>query len=412
MKMTPLSSLIPPEEALRRLLSAATPVRRTESVPLTRALGRVSARSVRAPRPIPAFPRATWDGYAARAKDTRRASRRQPVTLRVVAELHAEEEYRERLRPGECVAVATGAPLPEGADSVVIFEDVQEGSRTITLRTPVRSGACLAGPGDDVRKGETLVREGEVLTPARIGALGASGAAKVVVYARPIVVLLPNGNELLAPGEAERPGRVREINNLTLGAVVDACGGEPLLLDPVPDDPAVIQGTLEGALKSADLVISTGGSSVGERDFLPEVFPKVGKMLFHGVRVRPGKPTLAARAGSKLLLGMPGHPTSCLSNGYWLLLPLLRKLARQPGEGWTEVPATLADSFEGAGSGFASVLPVRLEGGIAYPTFRGSSAITSLSGANGFLVLSPKVRRLAPGSKVVVRLLLPPLGAP
>lgn len=412
MKMTPFGALISAEEARRRLLAAATPVRRTEKIALLRAVGRVSAEEVRAPRPIPSFWRASWDGYAMRASDTRAASRRAPRWLKLVGELHAEESLGRPLAPGECVAVATGAPLPRGTDCVEIFERVKVKDGQVGLTAPVPRWNCLAEPGEDMAKGERLVSSGQELTPALLGALGATGRDEVRVFERPVVVLVPNGNELVPPGQPLPPGRIYEFNNVTLSALVEACGGLALALPPVPDDPWALQGTLEGALRSADLVISAGGSSVGERDYLPTVFPKVGRLLFHGIKVRPGKPTLAAQAGSKLLLGMPGHPASCLSNGLWLLLPLLRKFGHLPGPGWIEVPAVWGEDLDSPADDFARVVPVRLQGGRTFSTYHRSSSITSFTRTEGFVMLAPGKTRPRKGSPANVRRLLPPLGRP
>ncbi len=410
MKMTALERLISVEEARRRLLQAIRPVRRTESIPLAQAVGRVASRPVRAPRPIPSFLRATWDGYAFRAADVKGASRSAPRSLRIVGELHAEERLTRPIRAGECVAIATGAALPSGADTVELFENVTLGEGEVTLTSPVGRGNGLAEPGEDIRRGQRLLERGDVLTPARIGAVGATGADSVEVFARPTVVLVPNGNELVPPGGALAPGRIHEFNNFTLGALVSASGGIALPLPPVQDDPALIQGTLEGALRYADLVLVTGGSSVGERDFLPTIFPRMGRLLFHGIKVRPGKPTLAATVDQKVMIGMPGHPTSCLSNGFWLLLPAIRKLASLPGDGTTLERARLRVDHEGPTSGFASVVPLRVEDGWATPTYRGSSAITSLTTANGYTLLLPRQGKVRRGAEVLVHRFPFPLG--
>ena len=407
--MTRLEGLIPLEEARRRLLRAATPVRRTEALPLDRAFGRVAAVDLRARRPVPAFARATWDGYAFRASATAEAGRRAPARFRLVGELHAEERLPRPLRRGEAVAVATGAPLPAGADAVEMFEEVTLEDGVVVIDHRVPAGHCLAEPGEDMRRGELLVRAGDVLTPARLGAVGATGATSLRVFARPTVVLVPNGNELLPPGAPPAPGRVHEFNNITLSALVLSAGGLPLALPPVPDDPSLLEGTLEGALRQADLVVASGGSSVGERDLLPRLFPRLGRLLFHGIRGRPGKPTLAARVGEKLVLGMPGHPTSCLSNGFWLLLPLLRRLAHLPGDGTEKVAARLGEAHRAPSEGFATVLPVRLQGGWAYPTSRGSASITSLTEADGFVILGPRRARHPKGARVTVHRLPAPL---
>lgn len=404
--------LTPALEARRRLVRAVRPIVRTETVPVGEALGRVAARAVRAPAPVPAFDRASWDGYAVRSADTRRAGRRTPVTLAIVGEVFAEQTYARTLRPGEAVAIATGGAVPRGADAVEIFEEVEVRDRTVRLRMPVRPGARVTPAGDDFDRGELLVRSGATLGPADLAAAAACGHDRLTVYARPIVAIVPNGNELRLPGERLGPGQIYESNNAALSAVVAACGGVPRPSAPVRDDPDAIEGTLRSVLRGADLVLATGGSSVGEHDHLATVFARIGTPLFHGIAVRPGKPTLAARAGRKLLVGLPGHPTSCLLNMHWLMLPVLRRLARLSGPGWTIGSARLTGPAVAPTPGFATVVPLHSRGDRATPTFHGSSAISSLRDADAFAFLPPGTPRAGPGRRLRVYLLDPPLGRP
>ncbi len=255
-----------------------------------------------------------------------------------------------------------------------------------------------------------LVRRGEELTATALGTLAACGIPKVRVYARPVVTIVPNGNELLAPGARELPGRIYESNNAALSSVILAAGGIPRPLPPIPDDPRRIESALRRALRSSDLVLATGGSSVGERDHLPRILPKLGRLLFHGIAVRAGKPTLAAVAQGKLVVGIPGHPTSCLVNMYWLGLPLLHKLGHRPGPGWTEGTAILGSDAVAPTPGLATVVPLEFRGGRAYSMYRGSSAITSLSGATAYAMLPPGRRMVRAGARIRVFHLDPPLG--
>jgi len=409
MRMRPFGRLIPLETARRRVLAAARPVRGAESVALDQLLGRVASESVRAPRPVPEFARASWDGFALRAADTRSARDDRPVVLRVVGEVYAEGRFSRRLARGEAVAIATGGALPTGTDAVLIFENAAERDGTITARRPVAVGERVAAPGDDFPRGTLLVREGAVFDPAAIGAVGATGRAFVCVRRRPVVTLIPNGNELLAPGAAPRRGAVYEINNLTLGALATSAGAVVRSSTPIADDERRIEGALRRALRVSDVVVVTGGSSVGEHDFLPSIFPRIGRLLFHGVAVRPGKPTLAAVARGKLLLGMPGHPTSCLSNGFWLLVPVLRRLSGLPGPGWVDDAALLAAPVLAPSPSLTTVVPLHVALGRATPTFRDSSAITSLAGANAFALLPPGASRPRVGAQLPLHRLLPPI---
>ncbi len=410
MRMTPFGKLLDPMEARRRLLSVARPVSRVEALPLPEGLGRVVAVTVRSPEAIPAFRRASWDGYALRSRETKGAADLAPARFRLVGELHAEEGFPRPLRPGEAVAVATGAPLPRGADAVAIFEDTRSEDGVLEVFHPVEPGRAVAERGEDIRRGEVLVRTGELLTPARIGSLGAVGERTVEVFGRVRVALLPNGNELVPPDRTPGPGQIREFNNLTLGSFIRGLGGEATALPPAPDDPREIERRIRDALEGHDMVWVTGGSSVGERDFLPRVLPRVGRMLFHGLSIRPGKPTLAAVAGGKIVLGLPGHPTSCLSNAFWLLVPLLERVERRREPILRERTVRLASPYGPTAPGFTSVLPLRLENGWGHPTYRGSAAITSLVGAGAFALLPGGKPRLARGRPIKVWELPPPVG--
>jgi molybdenum cofactor synthesis domain-containing protein len=403
--------LTPALRARRLLLSAVRPVERTETIAVEQAFGRVAAKPVRSPVPVPAFSRATWDGYALRSADSRGAAPARPRRLRVVGEVFAEQTYPGRLGPGEAVAIATGGAVPKGADAVEIFEEVRRRGPWVELRAPVPRGGRIAPAGDDFPRGALLARRGELLRPALIGALAASGVARVRVYARPRVAIVPNGNELRPPGSRLGPGEIFESNNASLSAFVAACGGDPRPYRPVRDDPASIARVLREALRSSDLVLATGGSSVGERDHLPRLFPRFGRMLFHGIAVRPGKPTLAAEARGKLLVGLPGHPTSCLLNMHWLVLPVLRRLARLPGPGWSERRVRLATAAAAPSGGLATVVPLRLDGPTASSTFRGSSLLSSLRGTSAFTILPPG-RSARAGATVRAWVLEPPLGPP
>jgi molybdenum cofactor synthesis domain-containing protein len=410
MEMHAFGRLLPMEDAQRRLLRAARPISRTEPVELGSAFGRVAARSLAAPRPVPEFARATWDGYAVRSGDARAASPARPVRLRVVGEVYAEQRYSRRLRSGEAVAIATGGALPAGADAVAIFEAVRREGPELVLSHPVRAGDRIAPPGDDFPRGTSLVRAGEALSPAVLGSLAACGFASVRCFARPVVAIVPNGNELLVPGARRRAGAIYESNNVSLSALLTAVGAVPRPYPPVPDDPARIEAVLREALATSDVVLATGGSSVGERDYLPRVLPRLGRLLFHGIAVRPGKPTLAATAGGKLIVGLPGHPSSCVANSFWLVLPVLHRVGRRPEPAWVETTVRLGAGVLAPSPGLATVVPVALRNGRAYSTYHGSASISSMAGAQGYVVLTPGTARVRAGERVRVRWLAPPLG--
>jgi len=315
------------------------------------------------------------------------------------------------VRAGGAVAIATGGPLPAGADGVVIFEDVGVEESEVVLSAPVRAGDRIADIGDDFPAGAELAARDDLLTPPRLGALAAAGLPDVEVWQRPRVGLLPNGNELRLPGERLPPGAIHESNNATLASLALAFGALVTPHAPVPDDERAIEAVIRRAVQGVDLLLVTGGSSVGEHDYLPTIFPRLGRLLFHGIAVRPGKPTLAVRAGRTLIIGMPGHPTSCLANGLWLVAPVLARLGHAEGVPWVDRPVVLTEPYGVPTSSFSTVVPLEVPGHRARPTFRTSSALTSLIPANAYVLLPPNRQALRTGDVVTARL-LPPRSPP
>ena len=412
MEMRPFGKLLPVDVAVQRVLTAARPVSRQESVPLSEALGRVSSETIRAAFSVPRFARATWDGYAFRSTSTRGASARHPARFRIAGEVFADRGYAGSLRTDEAVAIAAGGRLPPGADTVAIFEVVERSGSEVHVPRFVRVGERVAATGSDFERGQVLVRREDVLDPATVGSLGAVGRTHLRVFAHPRVSILPNGNELVVPGHPIRGDQIYETNNLTLGAIIQANGGMVVRHSPLPDDAARIEKVVRKTLAESDLVLLTGGSSVGEHDYAPDVLPRVGHVLFHGIAVRPGKPTIAAVSRGRLVIGMPGHPTSSLSNSFWLLSPLLRRLGHLPGPGWTEASCRLARPGDHPSRDLSAVLSLRVVDGWGYPTFHGSHAVTGLRGVNAFTILPPSTRRLRAGQRIAVHLLPEPIGAP
>jgi molybdenum cofactor synthesis domain-containing protein len=409
--MRPFGPLVPWTTAVRRLERSVEPVSRDEEVEVGHAVGRVASRAYRSPCDVPPFDRATWDGYAVRARSTRGATPAEPRRLGLVGEVFAEGGFSSTVHPGEAVAIATGGAMPLGTDGVIPFEEVTLDGSALLVPRPVRVGERVARAGEDLRRGAMLVRAGDVLSPAGVGALAITGHPAVSVWALPHVTIIPNGSELAGAGATLRRGQIYESNGATLSAVIEASGGRASSVAPVPDDPDRIEAAIRRALVDSDLVLVTGGSSVGERDFLPTIFPRLGRVLFHGIAIRPGKPTLAVEVGHRVVIGMPGHPASCLSNAYWLVVPILRRLARLPGPAWVPQAVRLAQSVDLPRSTFATVVPLEVRGAAARPTFHDSSAITSLGGANAFAIWPagrPAPRR---GSRLTAHVLLPPLGS-
>jgi molybdenum cofactor synthesis domain-containing protein len=401
--MRPFTSTLPLAEALAILREAARPVERIESVSLDAAAGRVLAEDIVAPHDVPPFDRAAMDGYAVRAADLERASAATPLRLTQIGAAAAGTADAPEVTPGQCVTIATGAPLPPGADAVVMVEDTtaMRGGRDIEFRAPARPRQHVGARGADLRAGDAVLRTGDLLTPPRVGVLAAIGTPAATVFVRPRVFLASSGNEVVPPGTPLQAAQIHDVNRFTLPAIVTAHGGEPVTRPAVRDTPVALRDALDAAA-GCDLVVISGGSSVGDHDLLGEVAGERGQVLFHGIAVKPGKPTLLARLGERqLLLGMPGNPTSCLSNAYILLIPLLRASARLPAWRPETLRLRLSASVTSA-PGRHQFYPVRIEGEAAVPVFKGSGEITSLGRADGYFEIPAEVEAVPEGTDVTV----------
>lgn len=398
--MRPLKALIAFEEARRIAVDLVRPIERTENTALPDAPGRVAAEDVRSRMDVPLADRAGMDGYAVVARDTTRAEIPRPVVLRRLAVLHANSVSRTRVAKEACIEVATGSTLPTGADAVVRFEDTERDGERVKILGAVRAGQNVVARGSDIRRGSIVVHKGDVLTPAKIGALAAIGSARVRAYARPRVAILTTGDEIVPPGRRIRAGQVYDINSNTIASVVREQGGEPILLGRLSDRLATLRTALRRGLEN-DFVVFSGGSSVGERDIVVDAVRSLGDILFHGVAVKPGKPTSLGRVDGKPVLGMPGFPTSCLMNCYLLLAPMLRRMARLPPAQPRVVEMPLGKRIERA-TGRLEFHAVRVVDRQAVSAFKESSAITSMADADGYIEIPPNVERIDAGESVRV----------
>lgn len=398
--MRPLGDVIALEEALARLQQAVGQVSATEAVPLTEAAGRVLATDVEAPFDVPGFDRAAMDGYAVRAADLAEATPAAPVHLALAGQSRPGALPTVTCEPGRCVEIATGAPVPEGADAVVMVERTLRADDVVAFLGAATLHQHISPRGHDVRAQASVLPAGAALTPGRVGLLATLGMAHVEVFARPLVAIVSSGDELLEPGAAPVPGRIHDANRFTLDAICRAHGARTRLLAPVADELPAWHAAIDDAA-GADLLVCSGGSSVGERDLLVDVIRARGEVIFHGIAVKPGKPTLFGRLGLQLVLGMPGNPTSCLSNAYVLLIPLLRQLAGLPPHVPDIRQATLTHPVTSPANRL-QFYQVRLRGGEATPVFKGSGDITSLAEADGYIEVPMGVDRLEAGTAVRV----------
>jgi molybdopterin molybdotransferase len=416
----PFAQTIPIDEARRLVHDAIVPLTRHEAVALDAADGRVLAEDVVAPMDQPPFDRSAMDGYAVRAADIAGATRVAPTVLREIGRAYTAEPFAGTVGDGDCVEIATGAPVPPGADAVVMVEDTGrpgsadwpapkwlDSAEQVLVLAEARAGQHVIRRGSDMRTGDVVVRSGQVLDPSRIGALAAIGRDAVRVVARPVVAVFPTGNEVVRQGQALPVASVYDVNSFTVASLVARHGGLARRFAPVADTVEAVVAALDAAA-DADVVVLGGGSSVGERDVVIDAVAARGEVIFHGIAVKPGKPTLFARIARpsppgrfQLVFGMPGNPTSCLSQAHVLLVPAVRALAGLPPIDPPRVRRRLASAVSSPVNRH-QFLPVRIEGELAVPTFKGSGEITSLSQADGYVEIPVGVDHLDAGTDVEV----------
>ena len=412
-EMKPIKETIPLEEARQLIADACRPIDRTERVRLVDANGRAAAVDVHSTRDVPPFSRAGMDGFAVRAEDTFGASRYEPKTLRVIDKVYTGEVPKKSVEAGTAIEIATGAPMPHGADAVVMVEEterVEGGLGTVALAkvadvrvlTPVYPRQNVGKQGADIVVGQTVIARGDVLNPSRIGALAALGVGDVEVYAKPTVAILSTGNEIADPGQELLPGQIYDINKFTLSTIIQEHGGVPMPFSTAQDTIDALEHAID-ACASCDMLVFSGGSSVGERDLILDVIGRKGDIVFHGIAVKPGKPTVFGTIEGKPMFGMPGYPTSCLSNAYMLLVPALRSMARLQPRHTATVSLPLGQRIVST-TGRHQFYTVKIVDGQAMPAFKASGDITSMSQADGYIEIPAQTDIVEKGQTVDVKL--------
>lgn len=384
-----------------------------EQVPLAAALGRVLAHDMAAPVDVPAFDRASVDGFALRAADTVGATEVSPKRFVLNAEVLAcGRAPAIEVKPGSATAIATGGVLPRGADAVVMIEHTEliESIPAIELRRAAAPGQFIAYAGSDIARGETLLRRSQVIGSREIGMLAACGLAAVDVVRRPKVGVLSTGDELMALGEPARPGGVYDSNGAILAAAVAEAGGEPVSYGAVPDDFEQLAAALRRALAECDMVLVSGGTSKGAGDLSHRVVSGLGRpgVLVHGVALKPGKPLCLAVVDEKPVVVLPGFPTSAIFTFHAFVAPVIRARAGRPPEAAqtlrARVPLRIASEM--GRKEFVLVSLVQGEqGAIAFPSAKGSGAVTSFAQADGFIEIEALAPGLDAGSEATVTLI-------
>jgi molybdopterin molybdotransferase len=401
-KMRPFGATISLDEARAIIDRSLRPIDRVERVPLEAAHGRVLAEDAIASADVPPFSRAAMDGYAVRAVDTAAASTARPAILTCIEEVFTGQIAQRTVGPGECIEIATGAPMPPGADAVVMVEETDADVNRIQIFAAAKPGQNIGRQGADIKSGQTVMRAGELLNASRVGAIAALGLAHVDAYARPRVAILSTGNEIIDPGHPLQPGQIYDINRFTVATVVAEHGGVPVPHRTATDTIADLERALDESLED-DVLVFSGGTSVGERDLILDMLNNRGQVLFHGISVKPGKPTAFGLVNGKPFFGMPGYPSSCLLNTHILLVPALRFTARLPAVERRTIRLPLAQRVVSAKDRH-QFYTVRVAHGAAIPAYKASGDITSMSQADGYIEIAAETDFVEQGELVEVTL--------
>jgi molybdopterin molybdotransferase len=405
--------LLPPADALALMLDRLpAPSPQEETVETALALGRVTARPVTSPEPLPAFSRSTVDGFAVRARDTFGASDSLPAYLALAGEVPMGSAPVFTLQPGQAALIHTGGMLPPGADAVVMLEFTQSARPgEVEVMRAVAPGENELRAGEDVEPGQQILPAGVRLRPAEIGGLMALGITQVAVTRAPRVGILSSGDEVIDPAQAPQPGQVRDINSYSLAALVQKHGGQPVRYGIIADQREALVEALRRALSECDLVVITAGSSASTRDLTAEVIDEMGApgVLVHGVNVKPGKPTILAVCDGQPVIGLPGNPVSALViAGLFVVAVVERLLGLSGARPRVSVTARLAVNLASQ-AGREDWVPVRLlpgpDGYTADPIFYKSNLIFTLSQADGLVHIPPDATGLEAGSPVQVEIL-------
>ena len=382
-----------------------------EEITLLEACNRVLAEDITATLDIPPFNRSTVDGYAVKAQDTFGADENKPARLNICGTVSVGEPTKTAVTHGTAVEIVTGAPIPEGADAVVMAEHTERKDNDLYVYGAVAKDENIMKAGADIKKGEKVLKAGQLLGSREIGVLAALGMAKVNVYAIPRVAVLSTGAEITEPGGRLPLGKIYDINAYSLTAAVLETGGKPIYLGVFPDDITELQKALRQALASADMVITSGGVSVGPKDVMPQTLDSLGKpgVIVCGIATKPGKPTTVALIDGKLVFSLPGHPTSALLVFHLLVRPIVQRMVGIKAGKSLRVKAVAAMRMFPA-KGRKTFIMVKLKRDeanrlVAAPVPTGlSGAITTLAKADGFVEIPENQQFIDANEEVTVHL--------
>lgn len=397
-------------EGLQRILEHLPDITpESEKVSIENSLSRILAEDIYSKEDLPGFDRSSVDGYAVISSDTFGASETMPLYLEVAGEIKMGERPSSGLSRGKVMKIPTGGMLPEGSDAVIMLEHTAPvDERLIEILRPVAPGENVIKRDEDIKKGELVLKRGHKMRPQDIGALAGLGITEIKVYKKPIVSIISTGDEIIPPQKKPAPGQVRDINSYNLAGLVIEAGGLPLRMGIISDDYALIKDTIKRACETSQIVLISGGSSVGTRDFTARAIDELGSpgLVFHGVAMKPGKPTIAGIVNNVPVFGIPGHPaaaTVCFLN---FIKPVIKRLA---GDNSPDIPKTIRAILtknipsSGGRTDFIRVKIMEDRGRyLAEPVFGKSGLITTLVHASGIVVIPEERLGVAEGETVEV----------
>lgn len=407
--------MIPVSQAEQIILSLVQPVSDVESVDLTLATGRILARSIESKLDFPHWDNSAMDGYAVKFSDVRSSTPKHPITLEVVEEIPAGYQPQREIQSGEAARIFTGAIVPAGADTIVMQEHTQRVQKTfVKIQIPPTAKSFIRQRGEYAKAGDPLLAAGTMLNPAEIAILAATGSSQAQVCRRPRVAIISTGNELVTPDQPLQPGQIVDSNQYALAAFVQQAGGVPICLGIIPDDRAKLTTAMSEAIDSADLVLSTGGVSVGDYDYVEEILAELGgDIRVRSVAIKPGKPLTVAgfKRGSRAVVyfGLPGNPVSALVSCWRFVQPAIAKLAGLPKSNWqpTWVEAITSKDLTADGKretylwGELELIDGRYQFSLAGGS-HSSANLINLAGTNALVMIPVGVSSIEAGTSVKV----------